>query len=302
MNRSSFRIALLLAILVTPGISYTQGTTNVNTEKNTAMEKNKSTIYDLFEKAINGKNLALLDDLFADDYTGPTGLKGGAAFRVNIEPIVRAFPDIHYDLTSVVADDDKVAVSWRWEGTNTTPYRHYPLTHKKFGNDGIGIFTLRDGRVTNAIVETDRLGFLLNMGVVDEAVIGAPGGAARPGTPTAGPGDSSSRVYFIDKFFVPTPGIDEFTERMQKNRDFLKTLPGFIKDDAYSSKDADGNFTFVTIAVWRDHAAVENAKQLVMAEYKKEGFDLQAMLTRLHITIDRGLYSTMKNAAPTMAN
>jgi heme-degrading monooxygenase HmoA len=100
----------------------------------------------------------------------------------------------------------------------------------------------------------------------------------------------STPLYFIDKFFVPAAAIDEFRERMSKNRTILKTLPGFLRDDAYSYKDANGNLICVTIAVWKDRDAIEKARQAVQAEYKKEGFDMPAMLSRLQITIDRGVY------------
>jgi len=38
---------------------------------------------------------------------------------------------------------------------------------------------------------------------------------------------------------------------------------------------------------------MEKAKEAVQAEYKKQGFDMSAMLKRLNITIDRGVYATL---------
>jgi len=270
-----------LAIILLPRI--------INAQKITNMETNKSKVYDLYEKAINNRNFALLQDIVADEFPGPNGLKGIAAFRANLDPLIKAFPDIHYELTAVIADDNKVAVSWRWTGTSKASYLQYPATGKTIINDGMAIFTFKDGKINASTIQTDRLGFLLSLNVVTPDVL-------------AGPAAAKDHVFFIDKFVIPAPAIDEFMERMSVNRTFLRTLPGFIRDEAYTYKDDDSNLICVTIAVWKDHAAIANAKQAVQAEYKKEGFDMPAMLSRLHITMDRGVYSALQEHSPVAAN
>ena len=97
-------------------------------------------------------------------------------------------------------------------------------------------------------------------------------------------------VVLIDKLTVPSAAKEEFQERLKINRDLLKTLPGFIKDAIYEWPDGQGDLIYITVAVWRNEEAVENAKHAVQAEYQKEGFDLQAMLKRLHISMERGIY------------
>lgn len=281
MNNKPFRIASLLAVLAFPAVSYAQGITSSNTQKNTAMEKNKSAIYELYEKCFNGKDLTLLPNFIADDFPGPRGLKGVPAFKANLEPLFKAFPDIHYELTSVVAAEDKVAISWRWEGTSTTAYNQFQPTGKKMSNEGMAIFTFRDGRICASTVQTDRLGFLQNMGVVPQDILTSPANS------------KTNHVFFIDKFLIPAPAISEFMDRMTKNRNILHTLPGFVKDNAYTYKDGEGNLICVTVAEWQDHQAIEQAKQTVQAEYQKEGFDMPAMLSRLHITMERGVYSSL---------
>ena len=306
MSRKSFTITVLMAVLAIPGIGFAQNTTSTNIQKNTVMEKNKSAIYDLYDQCINGRNMILLDNLISEDFPGPRGTHGVQAFRAGVEGLIHAFPDIHYELTSVVAADDKVAVSWQWTGTSANAFLQYPANGKKITNDGMAIFTFRNGRIAAATIQTDRLGFLQAMDVLPPEIGGGPGAPGRsapsataPGTPAA---HGNSPLYFIDKFLVPVPAIDEFMERMEKNRTMLKTMPGFIHDDAYSYKDKDGNLVCVTIAAWKDHDAIAKAKEAVQAEYKREGFDMPAMLSRLHITIDRGVYSTLASAPPVPAN
>lgn len=147
------------------------------------MEKNKSAIYELYDQCINGRNMVLLDNLISADFPGPGGLHGAPAFRAGVEGLIRAFPDIHYELTSVVAADDKVAVSWQWTGTSTNAFLHYPPNGQKITNEGMAIFTFRNGRIAAAILVTDRLGFLQAMDVIPSGIGNGP--AAAP--PAAAP-------------------------------------------------------------------------------------------------------------------
>ena len=104
----------------------------------------------------------------------------------------------------------------------------------------------------------------------------------------------TSQRTFIDVFIVPQAAKPEFMERMKRSRDFIVTLPGFIEDTAYERIDEQGNLVCATIAVWTSEDAVNKARETVQAQYKKEGFNLQAMLQRLNITLkERGLYSTL---------
>ena len=130
------------------------------------IESNKRIVRKLFEEALNKGNLELLPDLFAADYTGPQGEKGPAAFRVTIEPLLKAFPDIHYTIKDLVAEDDKVVISWIWHGTHTGQFRNIPATGKAVSNEGMAIFVLKDGKIVGASIQTDRLGFLQGLGAL----------------------------------------------------------------------------------------------------------------------------------------
>jgi heme-degrading monooxygenase HmoA len=95
---------------------------------------------------------------------------------------------------------------------------------------------------------------------------------------------------FIDRFIVPQNAKAEFTERMQINRNFISKLPGFVRDDVYERRGDDGDVLYITIAVWASEAMLKSAKELVQAEYQREGFNLPALLKRLGIRMERGQY------------
>ena len=98
------------------------------------------------------------------------------------------------------------------------------------------------------------------------------------------------KQIFIDKFIVPEKSKQEFLERVSINRNFIKHLNGFIKDEAYERTDENGNLIYMTIAVWENEAVLKKAKETVQAEYKKEGFNIAEMFERLHIVMERNIY------------
>ncbi|HLZ86878.1 MAG TPA: antibiotic biosynthesis monooxygenase [Puia sp.] len=100
---------------------------------------------------------------------------------------------------------------------------------------------------------------------------------------------------FIDKFFIPAAAVQEFLERMKINRDFIKKLPGFIRDVAYQHPDGNGNLVVITIAEWESMDAMNKAKDAVQTEYKREGFNPAEMMQRLNITMDRAIYTQIRD-------
>lgn len=243
-------------------------------------EKNKEAVRLLFEEVFNKGRMELLKDLVAEDYTGARGERGIGPLQQQISGLRSAFPDIHYQLEDLFSVDDKVTVRWTWMGTHKGAFRNYPATGRSIDNAGMAIYDCRDGKIKGVHLQTDQLGFLQQLGVVP----------ANPGTVA-----STDAPRFIDKFFIPSAGIAEFHERMKMNREFLRTLPGFIKDVAYEHPDENGNLICITVAEWTSMDALNKAKEAVQVEYKKEGFNPVEMFQRLHISMDRGIYSEVKN-------
>jgi predicted ester cyclase/heme-degrading monooxygenase HmoA len=281
--RSLQNKAYLLSLLLIPGILNAQSNTKtINNKKEMIMnttQHNKEVVRQLFEQGINKRNFDLVNELISAEFTGIQGKKGGAGFVDPVVGLIKAFSNIQWHVVDIVAEDDKVMLRWKWEGTQNAQWITLPPTGKTITNEGAGVFTLKDGKVISAQVLTDRLGFLQELEVLPADVTVLYNKKAHNG-----------QVNFIDKFFVPAAAIDEFLERVQINRAFIKKLPGFIEDAAYEYKDKDGNLILVTVAQWQNSEALNNAKEAVQAEYKKQNFDPSAMFKRLNITLDRGIY------------
>jgi steroid delta-isomerase-like uncharacterized protein len=150
-------------------------------------EDNKRKVEKLFD-TFNRGDFAALDELVAPDYVGPQGGKGPDGFRGPVVGLRTAFPDIHYTLDDVIAESDRVAARWHWTGTHKAPFRGFPPTGKAVTNPGLAIFRLKDGKIVAAALETDRLGFLEQVGAVPKNVGLGPQPPPAP-RPTAATGD-----------------------------------------------------------------------------------------------------------------
>jgi steroid delta-isomerase-like uncharacterized protein len=274
----------LVATLIIPGTINAQIiNNNIKHNKNKFMntaQKNKELVRKIYDQCLNKRNFDLLKDLISEQYTGISGTKGAAGFQEPMQALIKGFPDMQWIITSLVAEDDKVFVSWRVEGTHEHTFTNIPATGKKISSGGMGILTLKDGKVIHTQVLTDRVHFLQQMEVLPADINVLINKKA-----------NKDQVNFIDKFFVPAAAIKEFKERVRINRALIKKLPGFIEDAAYEYADKDGNLIFVTVALWQNSEALNKAKEAVQAEYKKDGFDMPAMIKRLGITVDRGVYT-----------
>ena len=146
---------------------------------NTTPEKNEATIRTLFEDCFSRGKLELLERLVSPDYlpdhVGARGARGQAGFQF-IVGLRAAFPDLHYHLDDLIATDDRVAVRWHWTGTHLGAFRGIAASQKAISNSGSGIFRLREQKIVGSALETDRLGFLQQLGVVapDEQLLPPP--------------------------------------------------------------------------------------------------------------------------------
>lgn len=98
------------------------------------------------------------------------------------------------------------------------------------------------------------------------------------------------RKIFIDKFFVPANAAEEFVQRMDYNRTFLRKLQGFVSDQAYQQTDENENKIFITVAIWESLDAINKAKEAIQAEYKRIGFNMPDFIQKHDIKMEREIY------------
>ncbi|HET9486301.1 MAG TPA: ester cyclase, partial [Chryseosolibacter sp.] len=160
-------------------------------------------------------------------------------------------------------------------------FQNIAPTGRSISNEGTAIYELKDGKIVSHQIQTDRLGFLQQLGILPNEV--------------GGQSQEKDYVYFVDKFLVPKNAIEEFTQRMQYNRNLIKSLPGFIKDEAIAYRDTSGDLNLMTIAVWQNQEFLEKAKMFVQADYEKIHFNPGEFTRRLNIKMERQLYNAYAN-------
>jgi steroid delta-isomerase-like uncharacterized protein len=79
-----------------------------------------------------------------------------------------AFPDIAWKIEDMAAEGELVMVRWTWKGTHKEKFNFWAATGKSITNDGMAVFTFKNGKVASTSTLTDRLGFLQQIGVVPE--------------------------------------------------------------------------------------------------------------------------------------
>ena len=104
-------------------------------------EANKELVRRHFEEIWNNNDLAVADELMAEDYlehaiapfgqAEPGRVNGPAAMRQTTEWLLAQFPDLHMRIEAMVAEGDTVAVRVLSEGTNlgrSTGWCHRPAS------------------------------------------------------------------------------------------------------------------------------------------------------------------------------
>lgn len=77
-----------------------------------------------------------------------------------------AFPDVHFTLHDLLAEDDKVTARWSYKATNTGAFLGGMATQKQVTDEGINIFRIEDGRIAEMWMSGDSLGLLKQLGVI----------------------------------------------------------------------------------------------------------------------------------------
>ncbi len=139
----------------------------------------KAIVNCLFAECLNA-DLSVADQLVSPDFTGPSG-KGPEGFKAMISPLRQGFPDLHFAIQEMVAEDSRVVVRWTSHGTHGGMFAGTAPTGRQVSNEGIGIYRVEDGKIVESWSQVDRLGVLQQIGALPN--IGRGGPAAQAAEP-----------------------------------------------------------------------------------------------------------------------
>jgi steroid delta-isomerase-like uncharacterized protein len=124
----------------------------------------------LFEEVWNQGNLAAIDELFAPSYIrydpAAPEAKGLAGFKQLVVMLRTAFPDLHFTLEEIIAEDDKVMTRALLRGTHRGEYLGIAPTGKPVAVMGMVVLRVTQGKFQEGWLMMDNLGLLQQLGMV----------------------------------------------------------------------------------------------------------------------------------------
>jgi predicted SnoaL-like aldol condensation-catalyzing enzyme len=128
----------------------------------------KELVQRIFDEVVNKGNLDAVDELMAEDYVdhGPMGDMGRDAFKGLVGQYRAAVPDLHCEVSHVIAEGDTLGWLVRATGTHTGDQLGFPATNKSFDTLSANIGRVRDGQAVEHWAEQGMFAMLMQLGVL----------------------------------------------------------------------------------------------------------------------------------------
>jgi steroid delta-isomerase-like uncharacterized protein len=136
-------------------------------------QKNKEAVVRLIEEVWNKGNFQIVDELIAPQYTirhDPGDPWEGqtinlATFKDRVKMSRDVLPDQKFSIEDLVAEDNKVAISWKFTGTQKGDLPGLPATNKKVNISGLTIYYFSNDKMIGHWQVIDKLNLLGQLGV-----------------------------------------------------------------------------------------------------------------------------------------
>ena len=113
--------------------------------------QNKKITGRFLKEVVNKGNLAVIDELVADDYVyhGPYGteLQGKEALKEMFIGLRQGFPDLHVKPNFLLGDGNMIGVQFSLSGTHTGEFAGMPATHKTLHIQGMVMSRIKAGLI-----------------------------------------------------------------------------------------------------------------------------------------------------------
>lgn len=135
-------------------------------------ETNKALARQVIEQLWNQKDGAVIDQLYAQNYTGhtPDGeLQGHAGVRQHHNRYITAFPDTQIAIDDMVAEGDKVVILWTATATHRGELAGIAPTGNRVNVSGSLVMRFAGGQVIEEHTLWDTLKLAQQIGAVGQA-------------------------------------------------------------------------------------------------------------------------------------
>lgn len=137
------------------------------------MSANKEIVRRVVEGVWRDRNLAVIDELVAQNYVGhdptqPEPIRGRDGFRQFVDMYQSAFDDATVTIDDQIAEADRVVTRWTGRGTHTGELMGIAPTGKEVTVSGITVARLAGGKIAEEWELMDTLGMLVQLGAVPQ--------------------------------------------------------------------------------------------------------------------------------------
>jgi len=134
------------------------------------MSAENNEIVERFEVAFGANDVAVIDELCDPDLVDhnpvPDQKAGLAGFKDTIAMYKSIFPDSEITLQHVVGEADLVATHWTVTGTHQAEFFGVPATGRKVSVEGMNVYRLAGGRITDVWTQFDGLDLMGQLGAL----------------------------------------------------------------------------------------------------------------------------------------
>jgi steroid delta-isomerase-like uncharacterized protein len=129
-----------------------------------AQQRNKAIVNRFLEEVLNQRNPGAAASFCSAELLWHGGAMGEAsnlaAFQLNLQSILRSFPDLTVEIHDVIAEQDRVAVRLTMRGTQLGNFHGVPPTGRRVTSSAMNTYRIQDNRIVEEWWQHDLLGVL----------------------------------------------------------------------------------------------------------------------------------------------
>ena len=137
-------------------------------------DENKALVRRWIEEGFNRQNLAVVDELIAEQFSVNGQTIGRDGLRMSMSRHLMGFPDLRVTIDDILAEGSKVGVWYTAEGTHRGEFEGIPATGKRVKWSGVDLLTVEHGKISEARFLSDFFGLMMQLGAKPQSPEVAP--------------------------------------------------------------------------------------------------------------------------------
>ena len=137
-------------------------------------DENKAFVHRWIEEGFNGQSLAVVDELFAEQFSVNGQIIGRNGLKRSMTRHLTGFPDLHVTIDDIIAEGNKVGIWYTVEGTHRGEFEGIAATGNHVKWSGFDLLTVEHGKISQARFLSDFFGLMTQLGAKLQDREGAP--------------------------------------------------------------------------------------------------------------------------------